>query len=802
MRLRRRAASRADGRLYVLLDLEGNTPAEARAEATVEGRAVPVELYPYDADPSPSLAVLVVPYLAPSTIEVLFVCGEERARLTLACPLERWRSSATYRLRPEVPALLSGSERRWTHLRLRPCLDRLLPGDGCDVWRVSVAWEGPTEVRPELELLDERAMPARAEAFLFERRDHVERAWGGAEHLCVFSLRVPEGCRALVVRARDEAGIAREGFCSLDARLYEDKRYQTWQFMRDARADDDRYRRWFDEHRARRADLELQAATRLPREPLFSLVVPCLSSDARYLRELVDSVLAQSYARWELVLVDASPEDGVVAAVAAAAADERVRVVPLGGRGSIVTNTNAGIVASGGDYVAFLDHDDLLEPDCLFWYARAAASERHPEVLFCDEDLFSERGCYRQPIFKSSLLNVDLLYSHNCVTHLLCVSRELLGRIGPSSEDVSGAQDYDLTLRALAAGARFEHVPRVLYHWREHAGSTSGDQAGAKPYADEAGRVALERHLAGRGVACSVGTAGRPFVYRVSYELPEPRPLVSVVIPSRDHADVLERCVESILSRSTYGRLEVLVVENGSTEGETFSLYHRLCERAGGRVRVVDASDEVRDGFNYSRLMNRGAREALGEYLLLLNNDTEVITPGFVEEMLGPLLRPEVGVVGAKLYFRDGLTQHAGMLVGPHGAVCHPNQDFPPAREGYLARAVRPGNFSAVTGACQMVRRSVFEEVGGYDESFAVGFNDVDFCFRVRAAGYLVTFTPYAELYHYEFTSRGREEGDAGKMLRWERERARFVERWPAAFLDGDPYTNPNLDRDSFYYGL
>ncbi len=243
------------------------------------------------------------------------------------------------------------------------------------------------------------------------------------------------------------------------------------------------------------------------------------------------------------------------------------------------------------------------------------------------------------------------------------------------------------------------------------------------------------------------------------------------------------------------------MVENHSVEPETRDLYGELSEAYGPAFRVLDISDAV-EGFNYSRLINLGAAAAAGEYLLLLNNDTEVRSSDFMAEMLGYLQRPEVGVVGAKLYFRDGLTQHAGMLVGPHGTVCHPNQDFEPAREGYLSRAVRPGNFSAVTGACQMVRKSVFDEVGGYDEAFAVGFNDVDFCFRVRETGRLVTFTPYAELFHYEFVSRGREAADAVKLERWKREQALFTTRWPEPFLEGDPYSNPNLDPDSIYYGL
>lgn len=801
MRIRRRACCRADGRLYCIVDLEGagGAPAaEASAEASLAGSPIPAELYPYE----DGAWVVVLPFLARARLRVTLAVGEERGSFDVNCARARWESSLVYRLRKDLPPRLRGVQDSWLHDRLRPSLDRLLAGDGVDVWRVSVTWQGSDETDPALELLDDQGRPLEGRVLPFERQLHVPTPAGVPVNRSFFSVELPEGLRCFVLRARDQSGLARGGFCSSDERFWADKEHETWLHMRDARADDAHYVRWFEEHRAKGGDLEVQAHARLAYEPLVSLVVPCYRSDAGYLGELVSSVRAQSYGRWELLLLDSTPQDGVVRAAAKSAGvpDERVHVLDTSAPRGIVGNTNAGIAAARGDYVAFLDHDDLLEPDALFRYVDALNVPERPDVLFCDEDLFSQRGAYRQPIFKTRL-NVDLLYSHNCVTHLLCVRRGLVDEMGVSPDDVEGAQDYDLVLRALARGARFAHVARVLYHWREHEGSTSGDHAQSKPYAEEAGRLALARHLESRGIGAEVALTERPFVYRVRYELPDPHPLVSVVIPSRDHVDLLRSCMGSLLERSAYDALEVVVVENNSELPETRAYYHDVQASHPGIVRVIDASSQAGE-FNYSRLVNAGAAAARGSYLLLLNNDTEVISTDFVEEMLGYLQRPEVGVVGAKLYFRDGLTQHAGMLVGPHGAVAHPNQDFPPQREGYLSRAVRPGNFSAVTGACQMVRREVFEEVGGYDEDFAVGFNDVDFCFRVRATGRLVTFTPYAELYHYEFVSRGREVADPGKLMRWKREQALFVRRWPEVFVEGDPYTNPNLDVDSAYYGL
>lgn len=810
MRLRNRMMARSDGRLYCHIDIEGAPVLERGKWPVVVARrgaaVIPVEVYPAEHVRDPRAWVLVLPYFESAVFDVSVTVDGVDANMRVSCSRARIESPVRHlaqRARHKGREL--GIERiqaSWIKDRLRPSLDRLMVGQRGDVWRVCVAWVGAEEVDPHLEITDALGSSIEFEQYEFERQLDVESSCGGTMNKLFYSLRLPCACREFSLSVRDGAGLAAPGFCSCDESFWRFREHECWDHMRDARADDRRYAAWFEEHRAHRGDLEVQRARRFDRGPLFSIVVPCFRSDRRFLSELVDSVVSQSYSAWELVLVDSSPEDGVVSACAGAAEDERIRVLTMTENAGIVGNTNFGIDVARGDYIAFLDHDDLLEPDALFCYACEIVKEpmRTPEVLYCDEDLFDAVGGWRQPIFKTRL-NVDLLYSHNCVTHFLCVSRELIDRIGLSPEDVTGAQDYDLALRALAAGARFVNIPRVLYHWREHAGSTSGDNAGNKPYAIEAGRLALERHLKSRGILARIEEAPQPFVYRVRYELPEPAPLVSVIIPSRDHSEVLRACVVSLFERSVYRAFEVIVVENHSAEPETRALYDELTKTYGPAFRVLDVSDEI-EGFNYSRLINLGAATAKGEYLLLLNNDTEVRSPDFMAEMLGYLQRPEVGVVGAKLYFRDGLTQHAGMLVGPHGAVCHPNQDFESDRDGYLSRAVRPGNFSAVTGACQMVRKSVFDEVGGYDEAFAVGFNDVDFCFRVRETGRLVTFTPYAELFHYEFVSRGREVADSSKFERWKREQALFVERWPKPFLEGDPYSNPNLNPDSVYYGL
>lgn len=793
MRARLKGLCRGDGKLYAKVVVRP-VDAKVRARAFAAGAELPCGAYPLGGeDGVAGCWGLELPFADAPAVEVRLFSEEGEATLRIGYERAKWASRLNYRLRPALCAELRDCEQSFTDGRYQLRILRFIEAGDRVVWRFQVAWHGNAEARPMLEVLDGRGSPLSAEPLPFEEQLSAEP---GGEHRLIYSLALPASQRFFLVIARDPAGGIASGFCGTGSDAYEGFKYASWKHMRDARADDGNYRRWLAGHRATAADLAAQREPLFPEMPLVSVVVPCFESDGSYLREMIASVAAQSYGKWELVLVDASAgESPTVADAVAQASDGRVRRVALEGNRGIVGNTNAGIEAARGDFVAFLDHDDVLEPDALYCYVEALNAHPGVDLLFCDEDLFEEPGKFMQPVFKTRL-NLDLLYSHNCVTHFLMVRRAALEAAGLSPDEVSGAQDYDLTLRVLEQGGGVAHVPRVLYHWRIHPASTSGDNAESKPYAQEAGRRALQAHFDRRGIAGTVEETEHPFVYRMRYALPDPLPLVSVVIPNKDHGEVLGPCVRSLLGRATYGNFEVVIVENNSVDADTFALYDELT--ADPRVRVVRWEGE----FNYSRIMNFGVAEAHGDCLLLLNNDTEVISPDFMEEMAGYLQRPEVGVVGAKLYFRDGLTQHAGMLVGVHGAVAHVNQDFPPEREGYLAKAVRPGNFSGVTGACQMVRREVFDQVGGYDEALAVGFNDIDFCLRVREAGYLVVFTPYAELYHYEFTSRGREVADPAKLRRWEGERDRFAERWIRIFEEGDPYGNPNLDPDSSYYAL
>ncbi|MEE1421126.1 MAG: glycosyltransferase family 2 protein [Eggerthellaceae bacterium] len=862
-RIKNLGGCRGDGSFYAKLKIQDAWPDErlcAHVSAVVPSASIPTSLpasiFPTD---DPQIWVLQIPLLDAKEITVDVVSQDPAARhlgsITFNYEKIKWESRINYRLRKELCAEIRDYERGFTQNRYQPQIMRYLEGDDSIIWRTRICWQGSPETKPELQVLDGVGNPIAFTQYFFEFQESVDP---DMPHALFVSIELPVDQRYFTLVASDSRQRAGEGvasapkqgtrenatsdpkeqiqpgFCAINPGAYEAFKYETWKYMKDARADDAAYQQWFKTHCATKDELARQRLHQFAHEPLISVIVPCFNSQERYLKELLDSVVAQSYPHWELLLVDATCATSDVPAKCAEEYSRKlkqpsaIRHLPLGGEGNIVTNTNYGIEQAHGEFVAFLDHDDLLEPDAIYSYVEAINNHPNATLLYCDEGLFEKAGTYIQPAFKSKI-NVDLLYSHNYVTHFLMVRRAALLEEGLSDDAVSGAQDYDVTLkmvrRALASSStssnvmdlpntplealdnQLIHIPRILYHWRIHEESTSTGNKDVKPYAERAGQIALQRHLDARNIAACVETTNTPFVYRVRYDLPVAGtthpiddPIVSIVISSKDHVDVLDACITSIVERSTFSQFEIIVVENNSVDPETFEYYQRLLQY-DPRIRVVQWPQ--RDGnFNYSALINFGASQAQGDYLLLLNNDTEVITPDWIEEMVGYLQRPEVGVVGAKLYFRDHLTQHAGMEVGPFDAVVHVNQDFSSKREGYLAKAVRPGNFSSVTGACQMVSHSLFDELSGYDEALAVGFNDVDFCLRVQQAGYLVTFTPYAELYHYEFVSRGREVADPVKQARWEKERDFFMARWPESFEYEDPYGNPNLKRNNAYYAL
>lgn len=610
-----------------------------------------------------------------------------------------------------------------------------------------------------------------------------------------FSVRVPR-LPSFVVWVRFPNGEHQDGFACMEPGAARGSR-RIWDEMTTPACNDTGYERWFlEKHRASSAELAAQRRRTFEEAPVFSIVVPLFRTPLAFLREMVASVEAQSYVGWELVLVNASPEDAALSAEVAGLAlrDRRIHVVTLAANRGITENTNEGIAAATGDFVCFLDHDDVLEPDCLYSYVAALAERPQIDLFYCDEDKL-EDGHYKMPFFKPDW-NPDLLLGMNYVCHFLTVRRSIVSTLDAPTKEYDGSQDWHMTFRAGELAREVCHVPRVLYHWRIHENSTarSADQ---KDYTLESSRLAVETHLARTGVKGTVlDSPLSPRRFVVSYDLGE-HPLVSIVIPNKDSVQVLHRCLTSVLRHSTYDNFEVVIVENNSCDPETFAYYERA-QAFDSRVRVVTMEDQV--GFNFSRIINFGAAAATGDYVLMLNNDTEVETPGWIEELLGPCMRSDVGITGARLLFPDGTIQHAGVTFGWEGP-CHLGYLLPRRAGGNLESMLLARDMSAVTGACLLVRKSVFDEVGGLDEGLAVNYNDVDFCLRVLELGLRVVWCPTSVLYHYESVSRGSE-ASGEKALRFRTEKGAFMERWPQVFEEGDPNGNPNFERGNIYERL
>lgn len=549
------------------------------------------------------------------------------------------------------------------------------------------------------------------------------------------------------------------------------------------------YDRWRKKRLPSPEELERQRKTLLSGQPLISIVVPLYRTPLPFLKELVASVEAQTYANWELCFSDGSGADSPLTGYLEELMEKepRIRVTAAQKQLGISENTNEALKLARGDFIAFADHDDLLAPEALFTCVTAILEQPDTDLIYSDEDKVSMNGKeYFQPHFKPDF-NIDLLRSMNYFCHLVLVKRTLLEKAGGQLDPAcDGAQDYDLVLRCAEKAEGIRHIPRVLYHWRAHRDSTA-ENPESKRYAFEAGCRAVQAHLDRCGIDARVTEGEYPGLYRVHYAIPREQPLVSVIIPNKDHTEDLDKCLASILKKSSYQNLEFVIVENNSTQKETFAYYDRI-QQEHGNVRVLYWKEE----FNYSGINNFGAANARGEYLLLLNNDTEMIGENAIEELLGPCLRPDVGIVGARLYYPDDTIQHAGVIVGFGGVAGHAFIGSRRGDNGYFSRIICQADLSAVTAACMMVKRSVFEEAHGLDPEFQVAFNDIDFCLRVRSLGQLVVYNPFAEFYHYESKSRGYEDTPE-KIERFNRESARFAGRWEELLKKGDPYYNPNL---------
>lgn len=531
----------------------------------------------------------------------------------------------------------------------------------------------------------------------------------------------------------------------------------------------------------------------MPAPLTFSVLMPVRDVDEPWLRRAIESIVAQYYPHWELCVADDASTHPHVRRVLEefAGRDPRIKVVFRDRRGHISAATNSALELATGAFIALLDHDDELAPEALYENARLLQEHPDADMIYSDEDKLSPAGTRYSPHFKPDW-SPDLFYSVMYTCHLGVYRTSLVRAVGGFRVGFEGSQDYDLVLCLIERTDRIYHIPRVLYHWRVIEGSTATDARG-KEYTERAAVRALREHFARRGLAVDVGKGPLPNTYRVQYRLSR-TPLVSILIPTRDAVDLLRRCVESILAKSAYPHYEIIIVDNQSADPA--ALRYLLALERDRTARIVRYDRP----FNYAALNNFAARQARGELLLFLNNDTEVIEAEWLEALAEHALRPEVGAVGARLLYPDGRLQHGGIILGLGGVADHAHKHLPRHDVGYYGRAKMIQNFSAVTSACMMVRRAVFEEVGGFDEPLTVAFNDVDFCLRLRERGYRIVWTPYAELYHHESASRGHEDTPE-KRRRLQAEIDYLRRRW-GALLARDPYYSPHLTLDRHDFAL
>lgn len=555
------------------------------------------------------------------------------------------------------------------------------------------------------------------------------------------------------------------------------------------------YGPWYEAYVPDEAELEKQRKHHFSYEPLISVAVPAFRTPETFLIQMIESLLDQTYGNWELCIANGSPEDTVMKGVLDEymKKDSRIRVSELSENKGIAGNTNAALEMVRGEFVGLLDHDDLLAPNALYEVARALDSDRTLDAVYTDEDkVTTELDEHFQPHLKPDF-NLDLLRSNNYICHFFVVRCSVVEKAGGFRQEFDGAQDHDFIFRCVETAGKVGHIPEILYHWRTHKASTA-DNPASKMYAFDAGKRAIEAHLERTGTAGVVTHTPDLGFFRVKYPI-QGSPLVSIIIPNKDEKETLKTCIESIREKTEYDNYEIIIVENNSTTEEIFQYYKELSQDP--RIRLLRWKKE----FNYSAINNYGVSHAKGEYLLFLNNDVKVITLGWIKEMLGVCQRPEVGAVGVKLIYPDNTIQHAGCVIGIGGIAGHMFVDMPANRTGYLHKASILQDMSAVTAACMMMKKTAFEEAGGFTEKLSVAFNDVDLCLKVRKNEKLIVYDPYVQLYHMESKTRGAEDSTE-KVRRFQEEIEYMRCQWIDILKKGDPYYNKNLSLTKWNYSL
>lgn len=541
-----------------------------------------------------------------------------------------------------------------------------------------------------------------------------------------------------------------------------------------------------------------QSATKFKKDIKFSILVPLYNTPEKFLREMIESVINQTYGNWELCLADGSDDEHAFVGKIVREymdKDSRIKCNKLTENLGISGNTNKCFEMATGDYIGLFDHDDILHPTVLYEYMKAICDE-DADYVYCDETTFSGESIDHMITlhFKPDFAP-DNLRANNYICHFSVFSKELVDKCGTFRSEFDGSQDHDMILRLTAKARKIVHVPMILYYWRSHAGSVASD-INAKSYAIDAAKGAVAAHLNSCGFDGFSIESSRAFetIFRIRYAI-KGNPLVSILIPNKDHTEDLRRIIESILEKTSYDNYEIVIIENNSVTPEIFEYYDSISKHP--RIKVV----KYEGTFNYSAINNLGAKSADGEYLILLNNDTEVITRSWIEELLMYSQRDDVGAVGCMLYYPDYTIQHAGVVLGlgAHRTAGHSHYGMAKENLGYMGRLCYAQNVSAVTGACMMVKKELFDKVGGLSEEFTVALNDVDFCLKLRELGLLNVFTPFAELFHYESASRGTDvTDDASKenAERYNKESELFKSKWKEVLEKGDPYFNPNFSLD------
>ena len=533
--------------------------------------------------------------------------------------------------------------------------------------------------------------------------------------------------------------------------------------------------------------------TVFPREIKISVLVPLYNTPEKFLREMIDSVVTQTYKNWELCLADGSDDKHTdVGRICQEyiEKDSRIKYQKIEKNLGISGNTNVCFSMATGNFIGLFDHDDVMHPSLLFECVKTVC-EKDADYVYTDEATFTSPNLDDLIVlhFKPDY-SPDNLRANNYICHFSMFDADLLKKTGLFRPEYDGSQDHDMILRLTEEAKHVCHIPKILYYWRSHPNSVAAD-IGAKTYAIDAAKRAVHDHMRDYyGIEVEVeSTRAFPTIFQIKYPI-NGEPLISIVIPNKDHVEDLRRCITSIEKKSTWKNYEIVVVENNSVEQSIRDYYKEL--ESDPKVKIVT----YEGGFNYSRINNAGVKETKGEYLLFLNNDTEVISPDWMEQLLMYAQRKDVGAVGAKLYYADNTIQHAGVVIGlgAHRSAGHTHYKMPREHLGYMGRLCYAQDVTAVTGACLMVKKSIYEEVDGLDESFTISLNDVDLCLKIREKGYLNIFTPFAELYHYESKTRGMEEGE--KLRRYERECAHFRDKWKEQLDAGDPYYNPNFSLD------